>query len=215
MLVDALSDNIGQVNHAGTGGSRLFTYPQQIPTADQLVHAAHANLGHDFAKLFSNVEHEVHHVFRLALEPLPQFRILGGNAYRAAVQVAHTHHHAAHAHQRRRGKAEFLCTQHTGNGHIPAAHQLAVHFQCNPGAEAVQGQGLMGFRNAQLPGQTGIMDGAAGGSTCAAVTAGDQNDLRPCLGHACRHRTHACFADQLHADAGTAVGTLQVINQLR
>jgi hypothetical protein len=39
--------------------------------------------------------HEVHHVLRLAGELVAQLRVLGGDADRAGVEVAHAHHDAA------------------------------------------------------------------------------------------------------------------------
>ena len=72
----------------------------------------------------------------------------------------------------------------------------------------------MGLRQAQLPGQAGVVDGGAGGGAGATVIAGHQYHLGTCLGHAGGDGAHARLADQLHRDAGLPVGTLQIVNQL-
>ncbi len=153
-------------------------------------------------------------IFRLAGEPGTQLRVLGGDAGGAGVQVAHPHHAAAKGHQGCGGKAELLGAQHTGDGHVPAGHQLAVGLQDHLTAQAVGDQRLMGFRHAQLPGQTSPVDGASGGGTGAAVMAGDEDHLGAGLGDAGGDGANARFADQLHADAGAAVGVFQIVDQL-
>ena len=88
-------------------------------------------------QLLGNKAHEVRHIFRFAPETLAQLGVLSRHAHRAGIQVAHPHHYAAHGDQRRGSKAEFLSPQHTGDGHIPAAHQLAVGLHDYPGAQVV------------------------------------------------------------------------------
>ncbi len=76
--------------------------------ADGLVQGAETELRQVFAHLLGDELEEVHHVVDLAGVALAQLRVLGGDADRAGVEVAHAHHHAALDHQRRGGKAVLL-----------------------------------------------------------------------------------------------------------
>ena len=82
------------------------------------------------------------------------------------------------------------------------------------GPQAVLDQVLVGLRQTQLPGQTGVVDGGTRGRAGASVVAGDEDHLGPCLGHPGSDGTHPRLADQLHRDAGLTVGALQIIDQL-
>ena len=72
----------------------------------------------------------------------------------------------------------------------------------------------MRLRNAQLPGKPCIIDGIPGGRAGAAVIGGNQDDLGPCLGHACGHRAHTCLRHQLDGNPGLLVGIFQIIYEL-
>ncbi len=158
--------------------------------------------------------HEIHHILRLAPETFAQFRVLGGNAHRAGVQVADPHHHTAHGHQGRCGKAKFLCPQHTGDHHVTARHQLAVRLQYHLVPQPVHNQGLMGLRHPQFPGKASVVDGISRRRPGAAVKGGHQYHLGPGLGHACRHGSHPGLAHQLHGNPRPGVGIFQIIDQL-
>ena len=62
--------------------------------------------------------HQVDHVLGFAGEFLAQFRILGGDADRTGIQMAHPHHHAAQGDKGDRGETELLGTQQAGDGHV-------------------------------------------------------------------------------------------------
>ena len=144
--------------------------------------------------------HEIHHVFGLAAEVFPQLRPLGGNAHRAGVEIAHAHHDAAEAHQRRGGKAEFLCAQHAGDGHVAAGHELAVGLEAHAAAQAVGDEALVRLGQAELPGQAGVIDGASGRGAGSAVVAGDEDRLRARLGDARGDGADARLGDELDGD---------------
>ncbi len=118
------------------------------------------------------------------------------------------------AHQQGGAEAEFLSAQHTADGHIAAGEQFAIALDADAGAQAVQDQALVGLGDAQLPGQTCVLDGVARGRAGAAVVAGDQDDLRAALGNAGGNGADTGLADELDVDVGVAVGALQVVDEL-
>ncbi len=195
-----------EIHRFGPATCGLRPHLQKIGAAHQLVHAWHAKLCHMLPQFLRGKTHKVDNIFRLARKPPAQLGVLGCDANGAGIQIAYPHHHAAHRYQRGGGKAEFLRAQHAGDGHIPAAHQLAVGFQHHPGAQPVLDQGLVRFGQAQLPGQACVMDGGAGRRAGAAVVAGDQHHLCAGFGHTRRHCSHSRLTHQLYRDAGLAVG---------
>ena len=81
---------------------------EAVGLADELAQAPHAHGGHDLADLFGDVEEEVDHVLRRALEALAQHRVLRGDADGTSVEVALAHHDAAGRDQRCGREAELV-----------------------------------------------------------------------------------------------------------
>ena len=113
------------------------------------------------------------------------------------------------------GETEFLRAQHAGNGHIPAAHKLAVCFNPHMGAQAVSHQRLMHFGQPQLPRHAGVVDGVAGSRAGAAVVTGNQHDACTRFGDARRDGPDAGLRHQLDGNIRVVVGIFQVIDELR
>ncbi len=195
-------------------GHQLFPDLQQVAPAHQPVYRGDAQLCHVLPQLLGHEVHEVDNILRLPGKSFSQFRVLCGNARRTGIQAAYPHHTASHCYQGRCGEAEFLRSQHTGNGHIPPGHQLAVGLNNHLTAQSVLDQRLVGLRHTQLPGQARSGNGAAGSRASAAVMAGDQHHLRSRLGHARRDGAYTGFADQFDANPRTAVDVLHIINEL-
>ena len=147
-------------------------------------------------------------------EPPPELRILGGNPHRAGIRLAGAHHHTSHGDQRRCRKAEFLCPEDRRNGRIPPAHQLSVRLDDHLASKAVGNQCLMGLRQSQLPGQSGIMDGGKRRRAGSSVIAGDQDHGSACFCNTGRYRSHSGFGHELHRNTGVFVGIFQIIDQL-
>ena len=108
-----------------------------IGAPDHLIHGTETEFCHPLAHFLGNEVHEVHHVGRVALEVLAQFRVLGGDAGGAGVQVADAHHHAAQGDQRPGGKPELLGAQQGGDDHIAPGFELSVRFKGHPAAQIV------------------------------------------------------------------------------
>ena len=93
--------------------------------------------------------------------------------------------------------------------------KLPVGFHHDPAAQVVQQQRLMGFRQAQFPGNTGMFDARQRRSAGPAVITADQDHIGMRLGDSGGNGAHAHFGHQLDADPGVVVGVLQIVNQLR
>ena len=59
-----------------------------------------------------------------------------------------------------------------------------------------------------------MVDRGARGRTGTTVVAANEHNVGAGLNYACSNGTNAHLANQLHADAGTGVGVLQIVNQL-
>ena len=150
----------------------------------------------------------------IAGEAFAQLGVLGGDADRAGVEMADAHHDAAHGDQRRGGKTEFLGAEQGGDDHVAAGLQLAVGLDDDAAAQIVEDQRLVGFGQAQFPGDAGVLDAGLRRGAGAAVIAADEHHVGMGLGHAGGDGADADFGDQLDADAGVMVGVFQVVDQL-
>ena len=126
--------------------------------ANHFLHRAETQLRHNFPQLLGYEKEVVDDIFRLAGKAFPQFRVLSGNAYGAGVQMAFPQHNATADNQRSRGKADFIRPQQESDSRVPAGFQLPIGLHHNAAAEVVGDQYLLGFRQAQLPGQAGVFD---------------------------------------------------------
>ena len=97
-------------------------------------------------------------LFRSPGELSPQHRILGRHADRAGVQVALAHHDAALDDERRRREAELVGAEHRADHDVSPGLHLAIHLHGDPTAQAVEDQRLVGLREAELPGCSGVLD---------------------------------------------------------
>lgn len=101
---------------------------ENIRASDHFIERAESELGHEFADLLRDKEHEIDRMGRVSGEVFAQFGILGGNSDRTGVQMANPHHHAAKSDKRCRCKTKLLGTQQCGNHHIASRFELAVRL---------------------------------------------------------------------------------------
>ena len=116
---------------------------QRPDLADHLVDRAESQLRHELSHLLRDEQHEVLDELRLAVEPLTQQGVLGGDADGAGVEVTHPHHDAARHHQRSSREAELLATQQGGDDDVTARLQLAVDLHYDAIAKSVEQQCLL------------------------------------------------------------------------
>ena len=188
---------------------------EHLGVADGLVDAAEPELGQIVPDVFGDEPEEVLDELRLAVESGAQFRVLGGDADRAGVEVADPHHDAAGHHQRGGGEAVLLGAEQGSDDHVARGAHAAVALHGDAVPQAVEHQRLLGVGQADLPRHARMFEAGQRRGAGAAVVAGDEHDVGMRLGHACRDRADTDGADQLDVDAGVRVGVLQVVDELR
>ena len=129
--------------------------------------------------------------------------------------MADAHHDAARRDERAGGKAKLLGAEQRGDGDVPAGLQLSVGLHRDAVAKIVEHEGLVGFGDAELPREAGVLDRSQRGGARAAVVARDEHHVGVRLGDAGGNGAHADLGDELDADARLPVAVLEVVDQLR
>ena len=99
-------------------------------------------------------------------------------------------------------KTELLGSEQAGDGDIASGANLPVGFEPHAAAEVVLDERLVGFGDAQFPGETGVLDRGEWRGSGPAAVAGDEDLVRMSFGHTGSDRAHANFRDKLDADPG-------------
>ena len=193
---------------------RLFGV-EPVHAPDHLLHRAEAEHGHVFAHFIGDEAEEILHELGLPVEFLPKFRVLGGDADGAGVQMAHAHHNAAHDDERRGGKPEFIRTQKSAHDDVAPCLHLPVHLDGHPVAQPVEHEDLLGFRKPQFPGGARVEDARDGRRAGSAVVARDEDRIGMGLGDSRRHGADAHLGDELHVNARLRIRVFEVVYQLR
>ena len=146
-----LGEDAGEIQTLGLPVVDRFGGVEPVHASDHLIEGMEAQFGHNLAHFLGDEGEIVDDVFGLAGEPLAQFRVLGGDAGRAGVEVAFTHHDAALGYQGRGGKAELIGAQQGPDDDVASRTHAAVHLHGDAAAQPVENQGLVGFGQAQFP----------------------------------------------------------------
>ena len=72
--------------------------------------------------------------------------------------MTHAHHHAPHDHQRCRREPILLSAEKRSNHNVASGLELSVSLDDNTIAKAIEQQGLLRFRQAQLPGCARVLE---------------------------------------------------------
>ena len=166
------------------------------------------------AQVLGDEAHEVLDVLGLAREGLAQDGILSRDSDRASVEIAGSHHHAAEGDEGGGREAEFLGAEEGRDGHVPSRHELAVGLDGDAGAEVVEKQGLVGFGEAELPGQARMPQRSPWRGARPAVVARDEDDVGAGLGDAGRDGADADLRDELDRYPRVGIGALEVVDEL-
>ena len=203
------------IHFEGPVCDQFFSHAQAVASSRHLRHAAKAQLRHDLAHLFRNKEHESGDIFRFSLEAASQRFVLRRDADRAGILGADTHHHAAQRNQRCRCKSEFLRAEKGRDGHVSAAHELAVCLQNDSVPKTVFRKTPVRLCEAQFPRKTRVVDGASRRRAGSSVIARDQDHLCTRFRNAGCDGAYACLGDQFDVDPCVSVGVLEIVDQLR
>ena len=187
---------------------------KKVCTAYHLINGGNTKACHVLSQLLCDKAHEVLHILRFSAESLTKLRILGSHTNRTGIQVADSHHHAAHSYKRCCCKTEFLCTEKCCNGNVPTAHQLTVCLDTYTVTKSVHDQCLMCFCKSKLPWKSCIMDGASWRCSCTSVISGDQNSLCSGLCNTGGYSTNTSLRNQLYGNIRIFICIFQVIDQL-
>ncbi len=101
------------------------------------------------------------------------------------------------------------------DGQIAPRAELPVGLNDDPAAQPVEQQGLMRFRQSQLPGQPGMLDAALRRCAGSAIIATDEDDIGMALGNTGGDSPNPYFGHQLDVDTSIGIGVFQIMDQLR
>ena len=110
---------------------------EHVDPSHHFVNGPEAEAGHDLPGLLRHEAHEMHDMFGLAGEFLPQLRVLGRHADRAGIQMTFAHHDAAERHERYGAEAELLGAEQGSYDHVAAGAELAVDLHTDAVAQMV------------------------------------------------------------------------------
>lgn len=119
------------------------------------------------------------------------------------------------ADQHGRRKAELLGPEQRADHDITPGLQLAVDLDSYPAAQLVQHERLLGFGQAELPRQPGVLDAGQRRGPGAAVMPRNEDDIGVRLGDTRRDRPDPDFGDELDRNARLRIRIPEVVDQLR
>ena len=125
------------------------------------------------------------------------------------------HHDAALGHQRSRREPELVGAEQGADRDIASGLHLAIDLNRDAATKPIQHQGLLRFREAELPRRSRMLDRRLGRRSRSAVVAGNGDVIRLSLGNTRRNRSHTNLGDQLDADRRLRIRIFQIMNQLR
>mmetsp|Transcript_41654 Transcript_41654/g.70793 ORF Transcript_41654/g.70793 Transcript_41654/m.70793 type:complete len:480 (-) Transcript_41654:2701-4140(-) len=199
----------GLVVHAG----RVHRQPLRLP--HHLVHVLVPEARHVLTHLFREEPEEVHNVLGFAAELFAEFRVLGGDADGAGVEVALAHHDAAQRDQGRGGKAKLFGPEQRSHHHIATILELPVRLEADPGPEPVEHKSLVRLGQPQLPRQARPFHPSPRCGPRAAVAPGNGHVVGLGFCHPRRHHAHPHLGHELHAHVTQGLRVLQVVDELR
>src|SRR5262249_46242765 len=158
---------------------------------------------------------ETNHMFWLATELRPQFRLLRRNTRRTGIQVTLPSHIAAERHEHRCAKGKLVSPKQCRDQNIASRGQTAIGAQTHTSAHAVLHQHLLRLCKSEFPRIACVLDARKRRSTSSASVSGDHNIVCVSLGNARSHGSNTATGDQLHTDCSLRINPLEVVDQLR
>ncbi len=131
---------------------------EHVDAADHLLERAEAEQSHDTTRLLGNHEKVIDDVLGLARELIAKLGILRGDADWAGVEMALSHHDAAHRDEGRSAHADFLGAEQRSDHDVAAGLYLSIRLKNDSASEVVHDQRLMRLRDTELPWKPGVLD---------------------------------------------------------
>ena len=150
----------------------------------------------------------------LACKLLTQDGVLRRDTNRTSVQVTLAHHDTAHRNEGSRRKAKLFGTKETRDGHITTRAELTIRLHDHTTAQVIEHKRLMCLSETQFPRQTGKLDTCPARSTRTTIMTRNEDMISLGFGYTSGNDTHTNLRHELHADARTWVGALEVVDQL-
>ena len=166
-----------------------------LRAADQIIELANSESGHVLACFLGNSVEEIYNVIDLAFELGAVLGILRSNSNRAVVEVTTAHIDATHRNKSDGSKVEFFCPKNGGVDDIKPGPESAIGPQGNAVTKTVHHEDLLGFRNSDLPGESGVLDRTERRSARSTIVSGNENDVGIRLRDSGCDRSHSCFGD--------------------
>src|SRR5262249_12946531 len=181
---------------------------------DHFIKSPESQMGHQLAHFLSYECHEGHYIVRITGKSRTKRGVLSSYAYRAGVQMANAHHHAAHCDKGRRRKPELFGSEQRSDHHVAAGFELAVNLDGDAAAKIVQHQDLVRFSEPEFPWDSCVCDAGQWRGSGATVVPADQDNIRVSFGDSSRNGSHADFSNQFDAYAGVVVRAFEIVNEL-
>src|SRR5690606_2672980 len=111
------------------------------------------------------------------------------------------------------GEAKLVRAQQSSDDHIRSGTQLAIALKHHTRAQIVGHQHLMSLGDAQLPGETSVLDASPAGGASATIVTRNGDVFRLAFSHTGSDNAHAHLGHQLDRDTSGWVGTFEIVNQ--
>ena len=157
---------------------------------------------------------EIDDELRLTRKALTQLRVLCGYPHWAGVEMTNAHENAPRHNERCGGKTILFSTKQRTHDDIATGLHLAIYLNNNSITHAVEHECLLSLCQADLPGSTGVLERIQRARPCAAIVAGDKNDVGFCLRDTSSNCANAFLTHELDVDSSRRVGPLEVENKL-
>lgn len=153
----------------------MTAHLEHVRPPDHVINLAEAHGRHVLPRLLCHHEKVINHVLGLPRKLLAENRVLGRDPHGARVLVTLPHHDAPDRHQGGGAEPVLLGPQKRSNSDVAARLELPISLEHGAPAQVVCDQGLVGFREAELPGEARVLDASPTGGARAAIVARDED----------------------------------------
>lgn len=187
---------------------------EQASLTDELIDGLVAELGHDFTYLLRQIEKEVDHVLRRALESFTQGFLLRGDTDRARVEMTHARHDAALGYHGDGAEAKLVGSQDSCHDDFPAGTNATVNTELNSLSQLVLLECRVSLGETKLPETASMLHRAHGRCTRAALVTRDLHNISVGLDDATCDGSDAALSNELDGNLSGLVDFVKVVDEL-